>query len=79
MPASVAASEVEEEIPQREICDVDQLQAHGINKADVDKLRNSNYFTIGVCWLHLKQRPMTDAPASLTHLSSSPASHSRLI
>lgn len=48
MPASVAADEIEEEHPKHEICEVDQLQNHGINKADIDKLRANGYPTVGV-------------------------------
>ena len=48
MPASVAADEVEEENPTHEICGVEQLQNHGINKADIDKLKANGFPTVGV-------------------------------
>ncbi|GIZ42601.1 hypothetical protein CKM354_000586100 [Cercospora kikuchii] len=48
MPASVAADEVEEENPTHEICGVEQLQNHGINKADIDKLKANGFPTVGL-------------------------------
>ncbi|KAM3425484.1 Meiotic recombination protein DMC1 [Cercospora zeina] len=48
MAASVAADEIEEEHPKHEICEIEQLQNHGINKADIDKLKVNGYFTVGL-------------------------------
>ncbi|KJX96600.1 meiotic recombination protein dmc1 [Zymoseptoria brevis] len=46
MPASVASSEPEEE-QQNFIIDIDTLQSHGINAADIAKLKLAMYFTVG--------------------------------
>jgi hypothetical protein len=47
MPASVAASDGEEET-QSQIYDIEMLTAHGINAADVKKLKSAGYFSVGV-------------------------------
>lgn len=49
MPASVAPSEIDDEEVRHEIRDVEDLAQHGINKADIDRLRANGYHTVGVC------------------------------
>ncbi|KAI5358158.1 Putative DNA recombination and repair protein, RecA [Septoria linicola] len=48
MPASVSASEFEDEGVRHEINEIDLLQNHGINKSDIDRLKLNGFHTIGL-------------------------------
>lgn len=49
MPASVAASETEDDEVRHEIHEIDILLSHGINKSDIDRLKANGFHTVGVC------------------------------